>query len=228
MSEIANYLPDYTIRRSKRAKRISMRIIPDQGLELVLPEGVSERAGLRFLKAHRGWIAEHAEMLMPEAIALEQQRYRLVETIQLRCVNELYPVRYLQVSTGKVKLACEDQVLIFSGKIKDMRDCEDALKDWLKHKARLHLIPLLDRLSELTGLQHRGVSIRYQQTRWGSCSEKGDISLNARLLYQPRDVVRYVLIHELCHLQEMNHSRAFWRLVERFEPQYRLLRGRLG
>jgi predicted metal-dependent hydrolase len=67
------------------------------------------------------------------------------------------------------------------------------------------------------------VQIRLQRTRWGSCSSSGSISLNASLLFVAPALVRYLFVHELCHLFSMNHSRRFWNAVERFEPDYRAL-----
>jgi hypothetical protein len=62
--------------------------------------------------------------------------------------------------------------------------------------------------------------VRRQRTRWGSCSRAGTISINACLMFQSPDVVRYLFVHELCHTRHLNHSRSFWRLVARYEPAY--------
>lgn len=73
----------------------------------------------------------------------------------------------------------------------------------------------------LLGVQALGIRIKDQKTRWGSCSNKGNINLNWRLILAPGEVMDYVIIHELCHLREMNHSQAFWKLVESICPDYR-------
>ena len=73
----------------------------------------------------------------------------------------------------------------------------------------------------LLGVQASGIRIKDQKTRWGSCSSKGNINLNWRLILAPKEVMYYVIIHELCHLREMNHSQAFWKLVESICPDYR-------
>jgi metallopeptidase YgjP-like protein len=104
------------------------------------------------------------------------------------------------------------------GATDDAAACQTALKGWLTHKAEDHLIPWLKRVSDETGLSYSGVSIRQQQTRWGSCSSRRLISLNARLLFLPPDLVTYVLVHELCHTKHLNHSLRFWRLVESYLP----------
>jgi hypothetical protein len=90
----------------------------------------------------------------------------------------------------------DDEVM--HGATDDAAACQTALKGWLSHKAEQHLIPWLKRVSDETGLSYSAVSIRQQQTRWGSCSSRRLISLNARLLFSPPDLVTYVLVHELC------------------------------
>lgn len=71
------------------------------------------------------------------------------------------------------------------------------------------------------GVQANTIRIKDQKTRWGSCSSKGNINLNWRLILAPQEVMDYVIIHELCHLKEMNHSKAFWDLVQTHCPDYK-------
>jgi predicted metal-dependent hydrolase len=75
-------------------------------------------------------------------------------------------------------------------------------------------------LSERSGFSYKKITIRSQKTRWGSCSAKGRLSFNYRLMKFRKEAIDYVIIHELCHLKEMNHSKKFWDLVEGFCPDY--------
>jgi predicted metal-dependent hydrolase len=104
----------------------------------------------------------------------------------------------------------------------------EALRRWLAGLAREHLARQLEQLSAMTGLGYRRVQIRAQRTCWGSHSGRGTISLNYCLLFLRPELVRYLLIHELCHARHMNHSRRFWQLVGRLEPDYRRLDRELG
>jgi predicted metal-dependent hydrolase len=82
-------------------------------------------------------------------------------------------------------------------------------------------VPLTHETGAEIGLQPKRIAIRLQKTRWGSCSASGTISLNAAVLLRPAAEMRYVIIHELCHLKHMNHSQRYWQLVESFVPDYR-------
>jgi predicted metal-dependent hydrolase len=95
------------------------------------------------------------------------------------------------------------------------------LSRWLVREAREYLVPRLQQLALHTGLRFRAVQVRRQRTRWGSCSRYGDISLNAKLLFLPPALADYVLLHELCHTVEMNHSKRFWAQVARYCADYR-------
>ena len=80
---------------------------------------------------------------------------------------------------------------------------------------------MLQELAELHGFHYQRLSIRAQKTRWGSCSHQKNINLNCKLLFMPEEVVKYVMIHELCHTIEMNHSSRFWALVNDCDPSYK-------
>src|SRR5438552_3208726 len=101
----------------------------------------------------------------------------------------------------------------------------DARREYalLKGAARRLAYAKIAKFAPLYGVQVKAVSIRDQKTRWGSCSSTGRISFNYRLAKMPERLAEYVVVHELCHLLEFNHSPRFWRLVSRTVPEHRLL-----
>lgn len=99
-------------------------------------------------------------------------------------------------------------------------------KHYLQNKiaARKIILGTLDFFTKLYGVKYRRVAIRNQRTRWGSCSKSGNLNFNYKVAYLPKDQRDYVIVHEICHLTEFNHSKRFWAEVERTIPNYREIR----
>jgi len=95
---------------------------------------------------------------------------------------------------------------------------------WLKAKAREEITAAAQQWASRMGLSYRSISIRDQKTRWGSCSSRGTLSFNWRLVMAPPAILEYVVIHELAHLKQPNHSRAFWQLTGQYYPDFKKAR----
>jgi predicted metal-dependent hydrolase len=117
--------------------------------------------------------------------------------------------------------------LLVRGRTDNREDCRRALKRWMGRIARVHLTERLKAVASEAKIPIHGVAVRDQRTRWGSCSAQGGISLNQKLLFLPPELVRYVIVHELGHLEELNHSPRFWAVVRSLEPRVDLLRARM-
>ncbi|MGD9153390.1 MAG: DUF45 domain-containing protein [Gammaproteobacteria bacterium] len=142
--------------------------------------------------------------------------------IELRSIHETWKITYekaIQTRTTIKKIA--PYHLLIKGEAKKHRT---ALKNWLKKKAHRHLGHWLRAISYDLNIPFTNLSIRGQKTRWGSCSEYKDINLNYKLLFLPANLVDYVLVHELCHIKELNHSKKFWQLVASYDTNYRVHR----
>src|SRR5690606_11183715 len=117
--------------------------------------------------------------------------------------------------------------LMIAGEHFDIDLCEKLINAFVKQQAKRYLPVMLTTLSKETGLAFASVTVREQKRIWGSCSIEKNINLNYRLILQPESSMRYVMIHELCHTRHMNHSKRFWNLVEKFDPDWREHRRRL-
>jgi len=96
----------------------------------------------------------------------------------------------------------------------------DSLRHWYNDHAAIRLKEKTNRFAKIIGVKPKSVTVKDYKTRWGSCSSKGDVSFNWRIIMTPHQIIDYVVIHELCHLLEHNHSPKYWRLLERHIPDY--------
>lgn len=224
-----SYLPDdiadaadWRVRESARARNLRVQVYPHGGVEVVVPRRTSKRAVRAFIAEHRDWILRS----QAEYRARSAAEPRLPEQISLAAIDQHVRVHYRNGARTRVQQN-GDVLLVFTPEQRPQQ-VWPVLQDWLKKQARPHLSACLTRCTAETGLQPSRLQVRLQKTRWGSCSSNGTISLNAAVLLRSAAEMRYVVIHELCHLQHMNHSRRFWNLVGRYEPDYRAIDRRLA
>lgn len=210
------------LRSSTRARRLILRFLNADTLELVLPEGVRLKQATDFLDKHAAWIREARERW---AAGSEERERGLPSRIHLHAIKELWHVKGTFAPGTKVRLAERPpgHLLELQGRLDRPHLWSALLQTWLKRKANVVLVPWLERIAKRTGLDYRRVTVRLQRSRWGSCSCRQHLNLNARLLLVAPELVDYLLIHELCHTRELNHSRRFWLLVERHCPEYKEL-----
>jgi predicted metal-dependent hydrolase len=215
--------PPLRIRESRRARRLTLRLLPPHTLELVVPRGARAAEVAAFVHAHRPWIERARREIARRYPAAE----RLPARVELAAIDRAWEVRYEHRPQQPSGLRMLGNVLEVRTRNADRRGAEGVLREWLRDQARYHLTPWAFREAEVVGRRPGRVQVRLQRTRWGSCSSAGTLSLNAAVLFLPPPVVRYLLIHELCHLISLNHSRRFWAAVARYEPDFEALDRRL-
>jgi hypothetical protein len=171
-----NKLPfEYSIRKSKRAKRMTLSIYPDGGVVVTVPLSGKDSAAHEFVRAHTQWIQG----------------------------TRNYYTQFTDVSLAGL-----------------------TRRDYLRSReqARSCITSRLEYFAAMYGLAYNRVSIRDQKTCWGSCTAKRNLNFNYKLLYLPQKLRDYIIVHELCHLAELNHSERFWELVARAVPEYQKYR----
>lgn len=171
----------------------------------------------------RGWIEAHLRRFAERAAAVVSAPVvTLPDTIDLPGLGEYWCIAYQPRRTRQVGVMINGPGrLTLYGAVGDEAACREVLRRWLYYRTREELFPWLERLAKEGDFSYRDAVIRGPKTRWASCSSKGRISLSFKLLFLERDWVRYVLMHELCHTQVMDHSPRFWALLSRFEPDCR-------
>ena len=199
----------YQVRRSPRARRVRVTVDPARGIEVVLPRRASEREAAAAISELRPWI----ERRMKEfATARESVAARGESVPYLGAMLRMVP----QPGRMRVHRRGSD-LLVPTGSSERVA----ALERWYRRAAYSEIEPRLDRACETAETSYSKLTIRGQRTRWASCSRSGAMSFNWRLLLAPEPVLDYVVWHEVCHLEVMDHSPRFWSLLARRCPDYR-------
>ncbi len=213
----------YTVKVSTRAKSVRLKMTPHGGLLVVLPVGFNKKHIPDLLHRHEAWIKKAAgrfDQHRPEPLPLTENG--LPCTIRFSCLDEEWRVVYNNKGRTVVDVSDVSQKrLLLSADVDDADRCRRQLLSWLKRQAASHLIPSFEKLAASHDFKYSEALVRLQHSRWGSCSSGGIITLNTKLLFLPDYLVRYIMIHELCHTVHMNHSKAFWALVSRHDPLWR-------
>lgn len=218
MTKSERFTPEYTLRVSGKARNVRLVVAPGTGLTVVVPKGFDPAEVPAIVARRADWVLGHLERL--RGLGLDAPRQEPPPAaIELRALGESLPVRY-RTGPGKAVRVAGDGPggVSVAGAIADRDLVARGLKTWLKRKAAQALPAWLGEESSRLGLPCGPVSVRLQRSRWGSCTAKGGISLNARLLFLPRELAGYVLVHELAHTVHLNHSPEYWRFLEGLLP----------
>ena len=218
--------PGFVVRHSKRARRLSIKVYPRGRVEVIVPRRTPAREVQAFVDASRDWIRRSRDSF---AQIVPREPFVLPNRIDLPAIEASFRIRYVRRGgASSVNYRASGGVVTLTGRTGDDALCVAALKRWLASVARKECLPRLQALSAQTDNPFRRMQVRGQRTCWGSHSSSGTISINYCLLFLEPALLRYLMIHELCHARHMNHSRRFWRRVGQFEPDYRRLDKALG
>ena len=219
--EEPDFASGFSVRESSRARRLSIKVYPRGRVEVVVPRRTSAAAVRDFVDAHRDWIRDTRAAFAAEH---PPEPFALPTSIHLPAIERAFCVRYQRDDGGQtVRYRVVGNTVVLSGNTGNEQLCVAALKRWLIALGRREYPQRLRALSAETGNPYRKLHVRGQKTCWGSHSSTGTISLNYCLMFLEPRLLRYVMIHELCHARHMNHSARFWRLVGSFESDYRRL-----
>jgi predicted metal-dependent hydrolase len=197
----------YTVRRSERARRVRVNVHARSGVEVVLPARAPEREAAAAISELRPWIERRLAEARETLAAIAERGSTLP---YLGSTLELVP------EPGRTRVHRRDsRLLVPEG------DARPAIERFYRRAARAEIAPRLDAACATAGLSYSGLDIRAQRTRWASCSSRGRMSFNWRLLLGPERVLEYVVWHEVCHLQVLDHSPRFWALLARHWPGWR-------
>ncbi len=193
------------LRWNKQARRLILRLNPkEDGVIVTLPHGVEAEDGLKMAEKNQIWIANQLGKQSRSIPFTDGQ------SIWLRGHDTL--LKHLPDARGTVWQ--EGDVIMVAGKEEFFHR---RLTDWLKKEAKADITPLAHQMADDINKRVRRISVRDTVSRWGSCSSQGNLSFNWRLIFAPKEILRYVVAHEVSHLRHMDHSSQFWQTVDRFD-----------
>jgi len=208
-----------TLSRITRSARrtVSLIILPDGQVEVRAPLGYSDAKIRELVNSKRDWIEKKQALALKNHQQFPRHSYRAGETFVF--LGAEYPLSIVQKQT---------QMLTFRHGFwlaeKALPQAEAVFEAWYRAQARQVISERASHFAQLHGFNYNAIRISGAKTRWGSCSSKGNLSFTWRLVMAPLDVIDYVVLHELAHLREPNHSPKFWKLVAAMMPNYTVYR----
>lgn len=205
-------LPPYTILKSPKRRTISVTV-SQKGITVRAPIAVSEAKIQTFLQEKQNWILKQTDRFQRETeLQSEYENYQ--KTMIFGTIYRLKPY-------AGTKTVITDDAVLFSQKTKKMND---TMRKFLCALTEEYLRENLYWYQQQTGAKPSQVKLTSAKGKWGSCDSKGLIRLNYHIAMLPSELIEYVVIHELCHLTQLNHSAKFWNYVSQFYPEYKKAR----
>ncbi|MCL2718501.1 MAG: M48 family metallopeptidase [Lachnospiraceae bacterium] len=231
----------YTLTKSRR-KSLAICIKPDSSIHIRAPFFVSQREIEGFIHDKYDWIIKTIDRISQRRKQHESQRENQVErkfitgetlpflgrdyTLIVTEVNKKRSKIQINELTKEIYLAfgCTDCRSLDIYDNIPIKLKQAAIESWYRSQARELIHEKAAYFAQILNVSYHDIRIKDQKTLWGSCSSKGNLNFNWRIVFAPEEVLEYLVIHELCHLSFMNHSADFWQCVESIQPNYKQVR----
>jgi predicted metal-dependent hydrolase len=205
----------YYVKRSIRARHVRLEIRPDCILTITVPRIYRTSSVPELIKRKSRWILKIIQRL-------NNQQLQLAKISSRNTVS--YLGRELKVivcqDLGEKEAVSLEEPRLFLRLKSTNNDINSLLQNWYRQQAKQLLLKKAEEMSLSMGVSYSRLGIRNSKTRWGSCSPRRNINFNWHLIMAPEPVIDYVVVHELAHLLEMNHSARFWATVNKFHPDW--------
>jgi predicted metal-dependent hydrolase len=237
-----NILNSVKIIKSNRSRNLRISISPDKQVTLTIPRRISEGEGIRFLNSRVDWIEKTLSKIKPRVKGKWEWKFLdasqifffgLPHRLQFS-TDSMYPyinkVKSSKLKVQSLNMIKDNSVIPAKAGILNQTDSffeiitpgkKKTFDNFLSNKLREHIYSFAYKFCKENGFKFNELRIKNVVSRWGSCSRKGNLNFSIRLVHYEKEIINYVVIHELCHTKEMNHSRKFWALVARYCPEYK-------
>ncbi|MDR1938092.1 MAG: M48 family metallopeptidase [Tannerellaceae bacterium] len=201
-----------TLRTSPKVKRYSLKV-SNGAITATMPERGNEKTLIDFINKNRSKLVEALKKAPLRRTVLDDTADMQTNTFKLHIFRSDRENVYMNLSEGILHIACPRHTNFENEIVQQV--LKDMLERALRHEAKRVLPVRLNALAKQFGFSYARVRIANTKSRWGSCSASGNINLSLSLMLLPNRLVDYVLLHELCHTVEMNHSERFWKLMNK-------------
>jgi predicted metal-dependent hydrolase len=219
---LADKLISYTLKRSPRRRSIGLQI-NDHGLTVSMPLRASEKWLHDVLQEKAQWVVAKLDSWQSKQAPI--QKWAEGEAILFR--GETFTLRIVQGLFNAPPQLTASELMVHVVDTGNQLSINKKILKWYKHEALRVFDECIQHFAPLMEVSPRELKLTSARTQWGSCTAQGVVRLNWQLVTMPLHLIDYVVVHELAHLQEMNHSAAFWRVVGRVCPDYAKVRGEL-
>lgn len=224
---IGTTLISYSIRKSMKAKHVSLSIGVD-GVQVVAPFTMNDSVIISLVEGKQNSIFSKFKAYRQRHMHTRAER-EFVSGEKLLFMDNNYPLKVVEHKGCHTNVSLTDGQFLIAINTdlpieKRREEIKGKLEQWYIGRAKDLFTERLEFFSNRIGVEFNLVKLKNQRTRWGSCSQKGNLNFNWRIAMAPLFIVDYIVVHELCHLKQMNHSPEFWLLVESQISDYKIMR----
>ncbi len=215
-----NSIIEYSLTFADR-KTLGIKVYPDKSVHVVAPTGTKPEKVSDKVHSKAAWVLRQQDFFLSFHPLTPPRRFISGETHLY--LGKQYRLKLIESENESVKLQ-GGNITIYNKKRENIKHIERLLKSWYKSKAEIYLDKVFQDLVPVIKPFYNGTPLlkfRWMDKRWGSCSPKGEILLNIELIKAPKKCIEYVIIHELCHLAYLNHSKSFYELLDKLAPNWR-------
>lgn len=210
---------DYKIKRSARSFNLRISINAQAQVIVSAPKIMPEFLIRKYVEGQKAWIESNLAKVKKNQVPIQNDELYIFDKKYQIIIND-------QANQIGVVVSGE-RILVNNLAPKSASKIQKQIEEFLKKTAHKYLATRTALLAKKMGVTYKNLSLRQQASRWGSCSSKGNLNFNWRLVHYKTEIIDYVIVHELAHLIELNHSKRFWEIVKKYDSQYLLHKGEL-